>query len=131
MLTPIFAQVQCVKHVDQTLTRVGGVKKFSSISSSGGELGQALERLHETTTAFDAADAHLIDGDPLSYDSSTHREIADIFLFVHPVRQAADKVQLLTERVLEIQQQDKQWTVNLPSYSLNQILEQDQCAGPS
>ena len=121
----IDAMVKCVKDCDQTLTRLGGVKHPSGRSSNEKGLCQALERLQEITDAFDAADARLIDNTQLSSAYSTRPEIVDIFLFVHPVRQSADKVRMLTEKVLEIQQQDKKWAVHLPSYpfikSLNRV----------
>jgi len=108
--------VTCIKVIDQILTSIGGITKAPDSSSNENELTQALEILLEATSAFDAADARLVDNIQLISEYSTRPEIVDIFLFVHPVRQAADKVRLLMGKVVEIQRQNKKWAVNLPSY---------------
>ena len=49
---------------------------------------------------FDQADSSLIDHPVLPY--SKYPELVQIFLFVHPLRQAADSVNLLAQKALEI-----------------------------
>lgn len=117
-----------IKVIDQVLTSIGGVTKFSESSSHDKALTQALELLLETISTFDAADARLAENIQSISEQSTRPEIVDVFLFVHPARQAADKVRLLMGKVVEIQQQNRKWAVNLPSYpfikSLNRVNQQ-------
>lgn len=117
--------VTCIKVVDQVLTSIGGGITFAESSSNKEKLTHDLELLLKTISAFDAADARLVDRIHLLSEYTTRPEVVDIFLFVHPVRQAADKVRLLVEKVVEIQKQNRKWTVNLPSYpfikSLNRV----------
>ncbi len=120
--------VRSIKVTDQILTSIGGVTKLADSSSNEKELTQALELLLETTSAFDAADARLVDKIQSLNEYTTRPEIVDIFLFVHPVRQVADKVRLLMGKIVQIQQQNRKWAVNLPSYpfvkSLNRVNSQ-------
>lgn len=120
--------VKCIKVIDQTLTRIGGVTEFPDSSSHDKALAQALELLLETISTFDAAEARLAENIQSISEHSARPEIVDIFLFVHPARQAADKVRLLMGKVMEIQQQNRKWAINLPSYpfvkSLNRVNQQ-------
>ncbi len=122
------AMVTCIKGIDQVLTSIGGGTKSADSSSNKKELTQDLELLLETFSAFDAADARLVDKMQSLSEYTTNPEIVDIFLFVHPVRQAADKVRLLMEKVVEIQKQNRKWAIDLPSYpfikSLNRVNQQ-------
>lgn len=112
----IEAMVSCVRGSDYVLTNLGGVRKFFSSSNDEQDLTKALDRLLATASAFDVADARLVNTTKLSSGYSTHPEMVDVFLFVHPVRQVADEVRVLTERVLKIQRKNRKWAVNFPSY---------------
>ena len=112
----IEAMIESIKSSDQILTSLGGVMKYSPKSSNENDLSQALKHLHVTMSAFDSADARLVNTAQVSSGYSTRPEIVGIFLFVHPLRQVADQVRILTGKVLEIQNQKRSRAVNLPSY---------------
>ncbi|KAL8821388.1 MAG: hypothetical protein Q9191_007316 [Dirinaria sp. TL-2023a] len=121
----IDAMLDCVNHVENTLLRLGDVKKFRSGPHDEKALWQADDRLRVAIDAFDKADAQLIDNQELSSAYASQEEIVGNFLFVHPLRQTADKVRALVEKVLRMQQESSAWKVWLPSYpflkSLNRV----------
>lgn len=122
----IDAMLDCVKHVEHTLLRLGGVKKFRNGPNDQKALWNAHNRLRVAIDAFDKADAKLIENHELSSAYASQEEIVGNFLFVHPLRQTADKVQTLVEKVLRMQQEcSSTWRVWLPSYpffkSLNRV----------
>ena len=79
-------------------------------------LANALGQLQASMKAFDEADGLLIHRPELPPSYATHSEIVGIFLFVHPIRQTANKVQLLLEKVTQIRETGSGWRVNLPTY---------------
>lgn len=54
---------------------------------------------------------------------SNHPEVVEIFLFVHPIRQAAKSVEALMIKVNEMQQRHTGWRMYLPSYPFAKALQ--------
>ena len=54
---------------------------------------------------------------------SDHPEVVELFLFVHPVRQAARTVEALLVKVMEMQQRKRGWRLYLPSYPWKKALQ--------
>ena len=123
LIDALVASLVCT---DNALTHIGGVK-MSAIAPEDkhGHLPQALERLQASTAAFDVADEGLHTRTEIPHTYATHPEIVAIFLFVHPIRQVADKVKQLIRKVIQTQQSSRHWRVNLPTYpfakSLNRV----------
>ena len=121
----IDAILDCIKHAEQSLLRLGDVGQFRNVSSDEKALQHADDRLQIAIDAFDEADAQLLDNHDLSSGYANQEEVVEIFLFVHPVRQAADKVRILVKKVLSMEQESTARRVWLPSYpfakSLNRV----------
>lgn len=123
------ALLASLKCADKTLMQIGGVKKSAvALQDNHGSLPQALERLQASITAFDAADEGLCSRTDIPHAYASHPEIIGIFLFVHPVRQVADKALQLIRKVIQMQQSSRHRRFNLPSYpfakSLNRVNSQ-------
>ncbi|KAI5788130.1 hypothetical protein FPQ18DRAFT_53957 [Pyronema domesticum] len=73
--------------------------RFDSI-----DVGGALLQLKSAMEEFDAADLTLIDHEALPTSYSTHPDLVSLFLFIHPLRQAAGSIDSLGEKVLSISQ---------------------------
>ncbi|RAL63758.1 hypothetical protein DID88_003404 [Monilinia fructigena] len=54
---------------------------------------------------------------------SDHPEVVEIFLFVHPIRQAANSAEALLVKVNEMQQRRSGWRIYLPSYPFGKALQ--------
>ncbi|KAL8970696.1 MAG: hypothetical protein Q9197_003679 [Variospora fuerteventurae] len=81
----------------------------------GGRLASPTRGLID---AMAASDATLISDPTFPPRASTIPEAVALFLFVHSLRQAADKVQAFSEKVLQMQQSRPSWAFRLPSYPL-------------
>lgn len=119
----IDAILAAINRCDVVLMHIGGVKKFGHEPEHQQDIPQVLEKLQSSMDAFDAADQLLLQRTQLPSAFTTRPEIVEIFLFVHPVRQAADKVQQLIRKVVEIRQKDRGVRVNLPTYPLIKSLD--------
>ncbi|KAL8784640.1 MAG: hypothetical protein Q9195_008969 [Heterodermia aff. obscurata] len=119
----IDAVLAAINHCDAILTRIGGVKKFNNESEHQHDIAKVLGRLQSSMDAFDAADKLLLHRAELPPAFATSPEIIEIFLFVHPVRQAADKVQQLLRKVVEVRRKNRGWRVNLPTYPFIKSLD--------
>ena len=80
------------------------------------DVSEVLDRVRKAMALFDEADVSLTNHPNLPHTYAHQPEMVEIFLFVHPVRQVADKIVLLLQRVLEMQQKTRGWRVHLPSY---------------
>ena len=119
----IDATLAAINHCDVILVRIGGIKKFDNGLEHQHDIPKVLERLQSSMDAFDAADKLLLHRTELPPAFATRPEIVEIFLFVHPVRQAADKVLQLLRKVVEIRQKDRGWRINLPTYPFIKSLD--------
>lgn len=106
---------------DVVIMAIGGYKQFLTTSNTP-DISKVLERLRVTRDAFDSADASLTSHSELPTMYSDHPQVVKLFLFVHPVRQAADKVEAFLEKVLHMQLEDRPLRVRLPSYPLPRAL---------
>ena len=118
------AMLAAVDSTDSALTRLGGVKTSRNVNENKHDsLAKGLIQLQTSMDAFDAADQLLLQRTELPPAYSTRPEVVEIFLFVHPIRQAADKVLQLLRNVAQIQQKDTSWHINLPTYPFVKSLD--------
>lgn len=117
--TLIEAMLACITQVDQTLLFIAG-QKATEIEAH--LLPQTLDNLRAAKEAFDSADAVLIAHPHLSSEYAKSPDVIQLFLFVHPVRQTADKVEALVVKVLEMQQAKRKWRIHAPSYPFTKAL---------
>lgn len=115
--------LDCINCLDLALMAVSGFRS-SSNSSNGSthDLVHILEHLRISMSTFDSADNALIGHPALPQTYSSRPEIVEIFLFVHPIRQVAEKVEAVSVKVLEMEQQGRGWRINLPSYPWSKSL---------
>ena len=76
----------------------------------------ALTRIRKSMIKYDDEEEKLMDDPSLPPTYSNHPEVVELFLFVHPVRQAASSVEALLVKVNEMQQRHQRWRLYLPSY---------------
>lgn len=112
------AMATCIFCCDAAIVDIGGQHRHLFSAHSPHELSQALQTLSASIQAFEAADAALIADSGFPSKASNVPEAVELFLFVHPLRQAADKVQALSERILQMHERKRNWTLRLPSYPL-------------
>lgn len=117
--TLIEAMLASIMQADQTILLIGG-QKATEIKAH--LLPQALDNLRSAKEAFDSADALLVAHPHLSSEYAKSPDVIQLFLFVHPVRQTADKVEALVAKVLEMQQAERKWRIRAPSYPFNKAL---------
>ncbi|KZF22317.1 hypothetical protein L228DRAFT_221161 [Xylona heveae TC161] len=84
-------------------------------ANDGVHADEVLNELRDKRYEFDAADETLIN-DPRLTGSYSDHEVVQLFLFVHPVRQTADKVEALLVKVRDIERANRGLSINLPSY---------------
>ncbi|KAL9132776.1 MAG: hypothetical protein Q9175_006051 [Cornicularia normoerica] len=115
----IDAMVVSTTRADQTILSIGGQR---AAESEPYLLSQALDNLRTAKEAFDSADALLVAHPHLSSEYAKSPDVIQLFLFVHPVRQTADKVEALVAKVLEMQQAKRKWAIRAPSYPFNKAI---------
>lgn len=110
---------EAVSGGDAVLMDISGYRnKLSPDKKDLSAITGLLHRLRTRMTEFDDADLSLIDHPSLPPTYSDHPEVVELFLFVHPVRQVADKVEVFLEKVIEIQENKRGLRIVLPSYPL-------------
>lgn len=115
----IETMVICIKDCNAIITDLGGQRSSFNLSLSSQGLSQSLRLLSAGIESFEEADAALIADPMLPSRASTLPEVVSLFLFVHPLRQAADSVKALSEKILQMQQCGRGWKIQLPSYPLH------------
>lgn len=113
LIDAMISGVDCVDHV---LMTIGGFGVSPNSSSQYSDLSRKIEHLRTMMRALDSADASLLSNPRLPHIYSGRSEIVDIFLFVHPIRLAAEKIEFVVAKALEMQQQRARWKIHLPSY---------------
>ncbi|MCJ1461694.1 hypothetical protein MMC07_000292 [Pseudocyphellaria aurata] len=115
--------VTCINHLEMAIMSIGRLNN-SSGSSTGTthELSESLEHLRTSMSTFDSADDALIGHPALPQSFAGRPEIVEIFLFVHPIRLVAEKVEAVLDKVLEMQKQRRGWKIHLPSYPWSKSL---------
>ncbi|KAL8802422.1 MAG: hypothetical protein Q9182_003845 [Xanthomendoza sp. 2 TL-2023] len=115
----IKALVACIASCDAALIDLGGQRRSLDPYRTPQDLSLSLQALGTAIESFEAADLALMNDPEFPLDTSTYPEVVALFLFVHPLRQAADKVRALCELFLQMQQRRRGWALRLPSYPLH------------
>lgn len=115
--------LNCINYLDLAIMSIGRFNS-SSGSSTGTtqELSEILEHLRTSMSTFDSADNTLIGHPALPQTFAGRPEIIEMFLFVHPIRLVAEKVEAVLAKVLEMQKQRRGWKIRLPSYPWSKSL---------
>ncbi|KAG9248718.1 hypothetical protein BJ878DRAFT_486951 [Calycina marina] len=104
---------------DAVLMTMSGYRQYlgpdSSVSSD--VLG-ALTKIRKIMIVYDVEEENLLENSQLPAAYSSHPDIVELFLFVHPIRQAATSVERLLIKVMEMQQRRPGWKLYFPSYPL-------------
>ncbi|CAG8972797.1 hypothetical protein HYALB_00007722 [Hymenoscyphus albidus] len=75
-----------------------------------------LTKLRKGIIKYDEAEESLMDNPALPPTYSDHPEVVELFLFIHPIRQAARTVEALLVKVMEMQQSQQKSKIYPPSY---------------
>ena len=114
------AMYEAIEKTDFVIMTIGGCKKPSSQQNP--DIRKVLNGLRVRRDAFDAADASLTSHSNLPSTYSDRPNVVRLFLFVHPVRQAAEKIEVLLEKTLRIWEGSKGLRVWFPSYPFAKAL---------
>ena len=106
----IEAMKDAIEDADNVILHLGGQR------ARPGSIASTIDRLQTAKEKFDTADLALLSRPDLSASYAKQPECIGLLLFVHPVRQTADKVEAFTQMVLEMQQRSRGWRVRLPTY---------------
>jgi len=112
------AMVQSVRCADATILKMCG----QSFSKHPVLLAKSLDLLRSAKEIFDSADALLVKHHDLPSLYHKSADVVQLFLFVHPVRQTADKVDVFVAKVLEIQSSNKHRGLRPPSYPFHKAI---------
>jgi hypothetical protein len=109
---------------DAVLMSMSGYRKYlgpgEEVSS---DIVGSVSNLRKTMIKYDEEEASLM-GDPaLPPTYSDHPEVVELFLFMHPIRQAATSVEALLVKVMEMQQRSPGWKLYLPSYPFSKAIQ--------
>lgn len=111
-----------VAATDASLMDLSGYRKYLGPPTTTPASSPAiLDRLKASMENFDKADRSIIGHPRLPPSYADHPEVVELFLFLHPVRQAADKVEALTRTVMEMDKTGG-WKFHLPSYPFSKSL---------
>ncbi|KAI9051176.1 hypothetical protein LZ554_005278 [Drepanopeziza brunnea f. sp. 'monogermtubi'] len=83
----------------------------------------SLTELRKTLIKYDQEEESLMNNPSLPPTYSDHPEVVELFLFVHPIRQAARTVEALLVKVMEMQQKHQGWRLYLPSYPWQKAIQ--------
>ena len=112
-----------ISHTDEALIDISGHRRFlSSRSNIPPHLNQIIDELRLHIAEFDAVDEYLVNHPSLPLDYADNPEMEELLLFIHPLRQVADKVSDLLHKVLEMQGKKLQYKIYRPSYPFHKSL---------
>ncbi|TGO66462.1 hypothetical protein BOTNAR_0060g00020 [Botryotinia narcissicola] len=83
----------------------------------------AITSIRKAKIKYDEEEEQLLQNPNLPPTYSDHPEVVEIFLFVHPIRQAANTAEALLVKVNEMQQRRPGWRIYLPSYPFGKALQ--------
>ncbi len=83
----------------------------------------ALTKMRKSMIKYDNEEESLMTSPDLPPTYSNHPGIIELFLFVHPIRQAATSTEKLVVKVMEMQQKHRGWKFYLPSYPFSKALQ--------
>ena len=116
----IHSMRQALAICDMELMKIGGYHNFFTSSSIAcdSSLLVTQEQLRISIGAFDDSDFKLVDHPFLPHSYSKHPELVHIFLFIHPLRQAAGAIVDLIQQVVDIRsaQNARDMKFSFPSY---------------
>lgn len=102
-----------IKEADDTLLYLGGQTAMSELPKTS---VSAADRLRAAIGQFDAADLALLSRADLPASYAKQADCIELLLFLHPVRQSADKVQALAQQVLGMKNRRSGWRIRMPTY---------------
>lgn len=109
---------------DAVLMDMSGYRKYlgppDAISSN---LLDALTKIRKTMIKYDEAENSLMEDPSLPPTYSDHPAVVELFLFVHPIRQAATSAERLLVKVMEMQQRHAGWRIYPPLYPFIKSLQ--------
>ncbi|KAG4440903.1 hypothetical protein IFR05_003593 [Cadophora sp. M221] len=109
---------------DAVLMDMSGYRKYLGPEKDvSTDILGSLTKLRKATIKYDDEEESLMDNPDLPPTYSDHPEVVELFLFVHPIRQAARTVESLLVKVMEMQQSRRGWRLYLPSYSWQKALQ--------
>lgn len=108
------AMQTCIASADKSLLQMAGLS--SSKLSKVAPIDEALSKLTTAVQLFDQADGLLLENEDISTAYKDDMTVIEIFLFVHPLRQAAKKVEDLARHISQMQTTCKHWRIRAPSY---------------
>lgn len=108
---------------DAVLMNMSGYRKYigppESVSS---DILGALTKIRKAMIKYDEEENSLMQNPALPPTYSDHPEVVELFLFIHPIRQAASAMEKLLVKINEMQQRHPGWRVYLPSYPFTKSL---------
>jgi hypothetical protein len=109
---------------DAVLMDMSGYRRYiGPDKETSSDIIGVLTKLRKVMIRYDEEEDSLMENPALPPTYSDHPEVVELFLFVHPVRQAARTVEALLVKVMEMQQRQRGWRVYLPSYPLKKGLQ--------
>ncbi len=112
----ISAMLETIRSADSAIMAISGHGGPASMSQEYGSIESTLVDLQTAKSSFDASDTQLINHKDLPPTYANQPEVVELFLFIHPVRQAADKVEAFISKVLNMKQKNQGWRFRPPSY---------------
>lgn len=125
---PTMELISCMRtslaRCDAVLMGMSGYRKYlgppESVSS---DLIGAITRIRKAMIKYDEEEDGLMQHPGLPPTYSDHPEVVELFLFVHPIRQAATSVEALLVKAMEMQQRHPDLRVYLPSYPFTKSIQ--------
>ncbi|KAL2062938.1 hypothetical protein VTL71DRAFT_6010 [Oculimacula yallundae] len=113
-----------VSRCDAVLMDMSGYRKYLGPSDDVSiDILGSLTKLRKAMIKYDDEEESLMNSPDLPPTYSDHPEVVELFLFVHPIRQAARTVEALLVKVMEMQQKRRGWSLYFPSYPWNKALQ--------
>lgn len=113
-----------LERCDAVLMTMSGYRKYLGPSEDvSSDIIGAVTKLRKTMVKYDEEEETLMVNPALPPTYSNHPEVVELFLFVHPIRQAATTVEALLVKVMEMQQRSPGWKLYLPSYPWAKALQ--------
>ncbi|KAK2624732.1 hypothetical protein QTJ16_005925 [Diplocarpon rosae] len=109
---------------DAVLMEMSGYRKYLGPPKTiSVDILGSLTKLRKTMIKYDDEEESLMSNSALPPTYSDHPEVVELFLFVHPIRQAARTVESLLVEVMAMQQRCRGWRLYLPSYPLKKATQ--------
>ncbi|CAD6446655.1 4e649bb4-d863-4f17-9e8d-6e258a16a71e [Sclerotinia trifoliorum] len=113
-----------LQRCDAVLMDMSGHRVFLGPSKDvSSDIVGAITSIRKAKIKYDEEEEQLLRNPNLPPTYSDHPEVVEIFLFVHPIRQAANSAEALLVKVNEMQQRRPGWRAYLPSYPFGKALQ--------